>query len=333
MARIGITLGDVNGIGPEVVLKALGDRRCDRRAGYVLIGAAESLRPQARALGLPMPPLLDDPHARTGAKVCLWEPAGVPAPSWRPGRVRADAARAAHAWLLAGIDACRAGCLDALVTAPISKEGFHRARLPSQGHTEILAARTGTRRFAMMLVGGGLRVVLATRHVPLAAVPRAITPALLAETFALTATALPWLGMRRGRIGVCGLNPHAGDGGALGREELSVIAPAVRAARRRGLPIEGPLPGDTVFHEALRGRYAAVVAMYHDQGLAPLKAVAFESGVNVTLGLPIVRTSPDHGTAYGMAGQGRADPSSMIAAIHLAVRLARRPNPWARGAP
>jgi 4-hydroxythreonine-4-phosphate dehydrogenase len=181
----------------------------------------------------------------------------------------------------------------------------------------------------MMRCGGRLRVVLATRHIPLRDVPRAVTRAVILEAAALAAEALPWLGVRCGGAAVCGLNPHAGDGGALGREEIDTVAPAIRAARRRGLAVSGPYPADTVFHEALAGRHAAVVALYHDQGLAALKTVSFDEGVNVTLGLPIVRTSPDHGTAFNIAGRGIANPSSMAAALRMAAELARRPNPWA----
>jgi 4-hydroxythreonine-4-phosphate dehydrogenase len=174
-------------------------------------------------------------------------------------------------------------------------------------------------------------VILVTRHIPLARVPRALTRKAIEEAITLTAEALPWMGVRRARIGVCGLNPHAGEGGSIGREESTVISPTIRALRKRGLNVSGPHPADTIFHQAARGDYDAVVAMYHDQGLAPLKLIAFDCGVNVTLGLPIVRTSPDHGTAYAIAGRGVADPSSMVEAIRQAYLLAQKRNPW-RGA-
>jgi 4-hydroxythreonine-4-phosphate dehydrogenase len=181
----------------------------------------------------------------------------------------------------------------------------------------------------MMLFGGPLRVTLATRHVPLTHVSKKLTTAGILETIVMTGEALPWLGCRKQRIAVCGLNPHAGDGGKIGREEITVIAPAIRKAKKKGFDVTGPVPADTVFHQALKGKYDAVVAMYHDQGLGPLKMLAFDSGVNVTLGLPIVRTSPDHGTAFNIAGKGAANPESMIEAIKWAVQLARRKNPWA----
>jgi len=173
-----------------------------------------------------------------------------------------------------------------------------------------------------------LRVVLVTRHLPLARVAGAISQGAITEAVHLTAQALPWLGVRPKTIGVCALNPHAGDKGVLGREEITTIIPTLRALRRQGLAVEGPVPGDVIFHQARQGRYGAVVAMYHDQGLGPLKMIAFEEGVNLTLGLPIVRTSPDHGTAFDIAGKGVAHADSMAAAIRLAARLARRKNPW-----
>jgi 4-hydroxythreonine-4-phosphate dehydrogenase len=232
------------------------------------------------------------------------------------------------AWIRAATDAALNGALDGVVTAPISKAGLARAGIAFPGHTEMLAAWTGARRYAMMLMGGGLRVVLATRHIPLAAVPKRLNAAAIVEAASMAAGALEWLGVKNRTIGVCALNPHAGDGGLLGFEEERVIKPALRQLRRRGIRVEGPVPADVIFYQALRGRYGAVVAMYHDQGLGPLKMLAFENGINLTLGLPIIRTSPDHGTAFDIAGQGIANPDSMIAAIEAAAELARRPNPW-----
>jgi 4-hydroxythreonine-4-phosphate dehydrogenase len=248
-----------------------------------------------------------------------------------PGLIRVDASRAAHTWICEAVTACRAGILDAMVTAPISKEGFARAGIDVPGHTELLADLTRTRRFAMMLFGGCLRVTLVTRHVPLRRVPAMLTRPRIRQAIELTHAALPWLGVARSRIAVCGLNPHAGDGGTIGTEEQTVIAPVIRSLRRKHLDVLGPVPADTVFHEAHRGDYDAVVAMYHDQGLGPLKMLAFDTGVNLTLGLPIVRTSPDHGTAFAIAGTGTAREGSMLEAIKTAHRLALQPNPWVRG--
>ena len=225
-------------------------------------------------------------------------------------------------------DMAMKGELDAIVTAPIHKEGFMRAGIDVPGHTELLAKCAQVKHVDMMLLNDRLRVVLCTRHIPIRDVAAQLQPSDIRQTVAYTAQALEWLGIRKRRIAVCGLNPHAGDGGAIGDEEIRVIRPALRRIRLRSAQITGPVPADTVFHQALQGDYDAIVAMYHDQGLAPFKMIAFEDGVNLTLGLPFVRTSPDHGTAYGLAGTGKANPSSMMAAIQLATRLAKRPNPW-----
>ena len=327
--RIGITLGDINGVGPEVALKAAYRvaRKCPCR--IVLIGSSSAVRQQARAANLPVPPAWSPSNgAAPSSKVVLWDPTPGQHPAWKPGAIRADASRAAAAWIREAVRACVEGSLDAMVTAPICKEGFHAAGVKFPGHTEMLAELTHTRRFAMMLFGGPLRVVLVTRHIPLAKVATSLTQAKIVEAIRLAGEALPWMGWRQSRIAVCGLNPHAGDGGKIGREELTVIAPAIRRAQREGLEVTGPVPSDTVFHQAIKGRYDVVVAMYHDQGLGPLKMLAFDVGVNVTLGLPIVRTSPDHGTAFDIAGRNRANPQSMIEAVEWAVFLARRKNPW-----
>lgn len=320
---LGITLGDPAGIGPEIAVKAAYGTRWPADVRLVLIGSAKLIRAECRRQKRPVP-------SAQGA-ISVFDPVPGRWVPMRSGRCSARGAKLAVQWIEAGVQACLAGTLDGLVTCPINKEGLHRAGVPFPGHTELLAARTGTRRFAMLLVGGPLHVVLATRHVALAQVPKQLSSASIIEAATLMGEALPWLGVRGGTIGVCALNPHGGDGGALGDEERLVIAPALRTLRRRGVPVEGPIPADVIFHQAMQGRYAAVLAMYHDQGLAPLKMLAFESGINITLGLPIVRTSPDHGTAYDIAGQGIANPASLVAAIRLAVDLARRPNPWAAG--
>jgi 4-hydroxythreonine-4-phosphate dehydrogenase len=195
----------------------------------------------------------------------------------------------------------------------------------------MIAELTGTQRYGMMLMGNGLRIMLATRHLPLRAVADALTKENILEAIELTGEALKWFGLANGRIGVCGLNPHAGDGGALGDEELTIIAPAIEAARAKGFNAIGPVPADVIFFQCLETNcvgaqkgYDAVVAMYHDQGLGPLKMHAFDCGVNLTLGLPIIRTSPDHGTAFDIAGKNIASPNSMIAAIETAIALAKR---------
>jgi 4-hydroxythreonine-4-phosphate dehydrogenase len=226
-----------------------------------------------------------------------------------------------------GAHRCLRHEIDALVTAPVSKEAIVRSGQAFIGQTEFLSQIAHTERTTMMLLGHDdrgrwLRVALVTTHLPLKFIPQHITKEKVEQTIEQTAQACRDLGLPRARVVVCGLNPHAGEGGQMGDEEQTVIRPAVFASQKRGLDVVGPLSGDTVFHQALRGDYDAVVAMYHDQGLAPLKTVAFDTGVNWTLGLPFIRTSPDHGTAYDIAGQGVANPSSMIAAIRLAKQLA-----------
>lgn len=324
---IGVTIGDINGIGPEVALKAVRHFR-PANARFILIGSRPVLARQARALGLAVPPAWNPSVTSASPRVAIWDPGRLSGLTWRPGRIDRAAGRAAANWIRAGVKACGDGILQGIVTAPISKDAFHRAGLPYPGHTEMLAELTGARRYAMMLFGGPLKVVLATRHVPLAQVSRKLTRSGILEAIELTGQALPWLGARRARIGVCALNPHAGDGGLLGNEEARFVEPAIREAKRAGYIVEGPIPADVVFYRARRGDFDAVIAMYHDQGLGPLKMLAFDRGVNVTLGLPIVRTSPDHGTAFDIAGRNRADPASMMEALRWACRLARRRNPW-----
>lgn len=328
-APIAISVGDINGVGPEIALKAVCDFEWPAAQRFVLVGPAAVVAEQARRLRRPMPrpwrPGLSFPDRR----VAVWDTCANEAPPrWAPGRVSATAGRQALRAAQLAVEAAQRGEAAAVVTAPICKEALQRAGLGVAGHTERLAEWTRARRVAMLLEGGGLRVALATTHLPLRRVPKALTRAAVRKTIELCAQALPWLGCPRGRIAVCGLNPHAGEGGALGDEEQKVIAPEIRRARNRGLPVAGPIPADVVFHQALQGKYDLVVAMYHDQGLGPLKTVGFETGVNITLGLPIVRVSPDHGTAFDIAGQGRADPRSMVAAIRRAAELAARPNPW-----
>jgi 4-hydroxythreonine-4-phosphate dehydrogenase len=275
--HIGITLGDVAGIGPEIVAKALASGKLDKRFRYEIIG---------------------NPHTKR----------------------RADAAD----WVVEGAKRCLAGELAALVTAPISKQLLRDAGYRFEGHTELLAHIARTKRFAMMLVGGPLRVALVAIHVPLAKVPRLLSTKKIIEVIELSHDMCRRFGIRHPRIGVAGLNPHAGEGGLLGDEERRIIAPAVRRAARKKINVTGPWPADTLFHKAYHGEFDAVVAMYHDQGLVPLKMIAFDSGVNLTLGLPFVRTSPDHGTAFDIAGKNIARPDSMIAAINLAANLAAR---------
>jgi len=285
--RVAITAGDPAGIGPEVAEKAAADPR--------VLAVCE--------------PILYD--TRTGARAV-------------PGQLSAEAGRAAHDAIVRAVSDAMTGDVQAIATAPVNKEAFRLAGLPWAGHTDLLAHLTGVRDVAMMFHSPSLRVVLATIHIPLADVPRTLTASLMERTIALTARELPKFDKIAPRIAVAGLNPHAGEHGLFGREEADVIAPAIAACRAHGIDVSGPFPADTLFVRAHRGEFDVVVACYHDQGLIPVKLVAFGQAVNVTLGLPIVRTSVDHGTAFDIAGQGVADPESMIAAVLLAARLARQ---------
>jgi len=290
--RIGVTVGDPAGIGPEIARKAAADTALSSTCDIVFYGPSE------------------DPEIARFAR----------------GRVSAEAGRAAYDAIVSATADAMAGRLDAIATAPVNKEAFAAAGLPWRGHTELLAHLTGSSRVAMMFYAESLRVVLATVHIALAEVPRALTRDVVEGTIDLAARELPRFGIHSPRLALAGLNPHAGEHGVIGREDDEVLAPAVTALRSRGVVVDGPFPADTVFVRAMRGEFDAVVACYHDQGLIPIKLVAFGRAVNVTLGLPIVRTSVDHGTAFDIAGKGVADPSSMIEAIKLAARLAMSPK-------
>lgn len=314
--RIAITTGEPAGIGPEVALRAAAQTLvpCD------LLGDAPFLEATARAVGLAWPLAQ---HVRI-----VHEPLIVPA---RPGQLDVRNAPYVLRLLDRALEGWRAGEYAALCTAPVHKAVINDAGIAFTGHTEYLAAATGAPHVLMLLVGGGMRVALATTHLPLSAVPAAITRARLDTCLDLLHGGLVQrFGIGAPRIAVVGLNPHAGEGGHLGREEIDCIAPAIEAARARGIDASGPWPADTIFVERNVRRTDAILAMYHDQGLAPLKVASFGQGVNVTLGLPLVRTSVDHGTALDLAGTGRADPGSMRAAIALASELAQRAATRAR---
>jgi 4-hydroxythreonine-4-phosphate dehydrogenase len=241
--------------------------------------------------------------------------------AFEPATVSAAAGRAAYAAIVEAVADAREGQLAAIATAPINKEAFAAAGLPWRGHTDLLAELTGAPRVAMMFYAEALRVILATVHIPLVEVSRALTRERLEGVIELAAAELPRFGYASPRLAVAGLNPHAGEHGVIGQEEDEVLRPAIEAMRGRRIRVEGPFPADTVFVRATRGEFDAVIACYHDQGLIPVKLLAFGRAVNVTLGLPIVRTSVDHGTAFDIAGQGIADPSSLIEAVKLAARL------------
>ena len=307
-ARLALTVGDPAGIGPEIVLKALAAERCPP-AEWVVYGPAAVLDERARRLGLPSPEAL-------GSEVV--DVACGPVPL---GEVSAEGGRAAAAAVRAAAADALAGRVRGLVTAPLHKESLRAAGHAWPGHTELLAEAAGVRDVAMLFVGGGLRVALLTIHRSLRSVPDAITRAEAERVVRLVDRELPRLGAKQRRIALCGLNPHAGEHGLFGREEEDVLRPAVLALRAEGVAVTGPLPADTVFVRAQAGEFDAVVAAYHDQGLVPVKLLAFGRAVNVTLGLPFVRTSVDHGTAFDIAASGTADPGSLLEAMKLALEL------------
>jgi 4-hydroxythreonine-4-phosphate dehydrogenase len=285
LPRVAITIGDPAGIGPEIAAKAAAHPRVREVCEPVLYGR-------------------------------------IYTPGVEAGRLSAEAGRAAYDAIVAAVADALAGRVDAIATAPIHKEAFALAGLTWRGHTDLLRHLTGAPSVAMMFYAEALRVVLVTIHEPLSAVPPLVTRETVERVIRLAARELPRFGFDQPRLAVCGLNPHAGEGGVLGHEEQQAIAPAIASCAADGIGVAGPFPADTLFVRAARGEFDAVIACYHDQGLIPVKLLAFGTAVNVTLGLPIIRTSVDHGTAFDIAGRNAADPGSMIEAVRLAARLA-----------
>jgi 4-hydroxythreonine-4-phosphate dehydrogenase len=288
LPRVAITTGDPSGIGPEIVARTITEPRVQAVCRPVVYGALS----EADLASFPV------------------------------GEVSARSGRAAYDVIVRAVADALEGTVDAIATAPVNKASFAAAGLPWKGHTDLLAHLCGASEVAMMFWSEPLRVVLATVHIPLSAVPGALTERQLRSTIRLTAEALPAFGYERPRLAVAGLNPHAGEQGLMGDEEERVMRPAIERCRAEGIDVVGPFPADTLFVRAARGAYDAVIASYHDQGLVPVKLLAFGRSVNVTLGLPVIRTSVDHGTAFDIAGQHRADPSSLVEAVLLAARLA-----------
>jgi 4-hydroxythreonine-4-phosphate dehydrogenase len=287
LPRIALTVGDPAGIGPEIVEKAAAD-------------------PAVRAVCQPV----------------IF--ASAPAGPFNVGEVSAVAGQAAYDTIVSAVASARRGEVDGIATAPINKLAFAQAGIPWKGHTDLLAHLCDGARVAMLFHAPQLKVVLITVHVPLREVAPLLTPDLVGETIRLTAASLAQFGIARPRLALAGLNPHAGESGLLGTEDDAVLAPAVASARADGIDIAGPFPADTVFVRASRGEFDCVLACYHDQGLIPVKLLAFGQAVNVTIGLPIIRTSVDHGTAFDIAGRGIADAGSMIEAVKLAAQMATR---------
>lgn len=328
MMALGITMGDAAGIGPEIIVKL---HLQGLPAPCVVYGDTTSLQRAVLSLGaqlniIPIGSVAELDAIQSGAKrdlPCMFVRQTSPAlPDDLPmGCVDARAGRVAYHALCMAIDDALSGQISAIVTAPLNKEAMHAAGLDFPGHTEILALRTGTEHVAMMLVNEQLRVILATIHIPLAEVAQTITQALELRTIQLANRACLGLGIAIPKIAVAGLNPHAGENGKFGHEELEIMSPAIAQARAQGIDVTGPWPGDTVFMRARKGEFDIVVAQYHDQGLIPIKYLGVDEGVNVTVGLPFVRTSVDHGTAFDIAGKGIADPSSLATAFRLAIAM------------
>ena len=320
-------MGDPCGIGPEIVLKALKSPAIRNIANFVIIGDSGVFERTARQLSIPM-------KYATISHISEADDSQLPVSilstdDFKPGIMRRKRATAEGGELsvqcvIKGINLAMSGHIDALVTAPICKEAIHLGGYGYPGHTEMLHTFSGAERVVMLMVGGKLRVAFATTHIAIKDVPQSITVEDILRTIIITDNGIKqYFGIKKPKIAVCGLNPHAGEEGIFGDEEKKIIIPAIEKAKKRGIRCDGPVSADTVFYKALRGAYDAVVAIYHDQGAIPLKLHAFETGVNITLGIPFVRTSPDHGTAYDIAGKGIADPRSMAEAIKMAVKMAK----------
>lgn len=321
---LGITMGDANGIGPEIIVKLYAQGLPHPALVYGDAGVI-----QATVSALNLQDQLSVALISHADMAAHQEPYVIPVLNrWQalpdtlvPGEVSALAGRGAYEYLCHAIDDAGEGHLRAIVTAPLHKVALQQAGIDYPGHTEILADRTGTRDYAMLLASSELRVILVTIHVPLAAVPELVTSDRVLTTIKLADQACRRAGIKRPRVAVAGLNPHAGEEGRFGREDIDVIEPAIRQAQQLGIDASGPWPGDTIFMRARQGEFDIVVAQYHDQGLIPVKYLGVDGGVNMTVGLPFVRTSVDHGTAFDIAGRGIADERSLRKACELALEM------------
>jgi 4-hydroxythreonine-4-phosphate dehydrogenase len=324
---VAITAGDVSGIGPEVVLKSVLDRKVQARCQPILIGPLEVLRDTAEVLGIEVT-LEEYASGRSlfpGDMVPVIDVGELKTRDFDFGEGTRLTGRSALESIIAGAQLAEAGVVSALVTAPVSKKAIAESGNPFTGHTEFLAALTGSKRFAMMFVSPKVKITLATTHLPLKKVAGNITSRTISEKLRLTTKALQlYWGIDRPHIAVCALNPHGGEKGLLGDEEKKTIAPVINRLRREGIAVEGPFPADTIFSEKNLKNFDAFLAMYHDQGLMPLKMGGVGGSVNVTLGLPFIRTSPDFGCAFEIAGKGVAEQTGMVEAINLAIEMSRR---------
>jgi 4-hydroxythreonine-4-phosphate dehydrogenase len=323
---IGITMGDPAGVGPEIITKALSDPALYEICRPVVFGDRGALALYLKkGDACSIREISNSPQASgSSGQIDLIAVCRLNSECLTPGFPRLEGGAAMVHCIIAAVDMALRGEISAMVTCPISKVLMQQAGHPYEGHTRLIADRTGTKDYTMMLAGEKLRVALVTIHCALKDVPSLVSQESILKTISVTSKALAQdFGLKSHRIAVAGLNPHAGEEGLFGKEEAEIIEPALREARQRGYPVEGPFPPDTIFHRAASGHFDAVIAMYHDQGLIPLKLLHFSDAVNITLGLPIIRTSVDHGTAYDIAGKGVADPSSLKAAIRMAVTMAR----------
>jgi 4-hydroxythreonine-4-phosphate dehydrogenase len=322
---LAITMGDPAGVGPEVIAKALDRSEIWEVCRPVVVGDARWMEEATRivAAGRPVRVLQDITEAGGGEALDVLDLANVDAAHLDRGQVSPEAGRAASEYIRRAVDLALDGEVAGVVTAPINKEALHAASVPYAGHTEMLAELCGAKGVAMMLVAGRMRVSHVSTHVSLRQAVERVTLERITRVVHLTHAALMRMGLTVPRIAVAGLNPHAGEGGLFGEEEREIIGPAVAVAQAEKINAMGPFPPDSIFLRASQGEFDAVIAMYHDQGHIPIKLLGFHEGVNVTLGLPIIRTSVDHGTAFDIVGTGRADERSLVAALRLASQMAR----------
>ena len=323
---VAITMGDPSGIGPEIISKVLLRDDIYQVCRPVVLGDMGALTMVSKTIGSLSFQLISTPLEVTGrpGNVPVMPVSNLREDSCIPGQPTVAGGKTMVEYIVKAVELTKSDQVSAMVTCPISKELMHRAGYKFDGHTELLAHLTHTEDYVMMLAGERLRVSLVTVHCALREVPQRLNKELIVKTITITYRALERdFAIRRPRVAVVSLNPHAGESGLFGLEDERIVRPAVEVARDGGLLVDGPLPADTIFYHASNGRYDAVVAMYHDQGLIPLKLLHFSDAVNITLGLPIIRTSVDHGTAYDIAGKDMADPSSLVAAIKMAARMAK----------
>jgi 4-hydroxythreonine-4-phosphate dehydrogenase len=312
--KIAITIGDPAGIGPEITLKALLSDEIKQICKPLLIGDRSVIEDAIESMGIPF-------DLETIEMLSI---GAIKDRNFAKCKATAESGRACVSYIKKAVELASFKIVDAVVTAPITKESLKMAGFAWRGHTEMLAELTGTKDYAMMLCGGPLRVILVTIHTALKNVPQMISKERVLKTIILAKKACNMMGIENYKIAVAGLNPHAGEAGIFGDEEMNIITPAIQEAEKIGISVSGPYPPDALFHRAYNGEFDIIVCMYHDQGLIPLKMIAFDKGVNITVGLPFVRTSPDHGTAYDIAWKGIASPSSMIEAIKMAAHLKRQ---------